>query len=152
MPLTRLIYFSENQTDPAAGSIVRTLSSILSASNRNNKVQGLTGALIFDNQWFLQVLEGERNQVWHSFERIKADERHSGVVVAEVVDADQRVFSNWWMGLAMRNSTTEHLFTPASKDGGGLDPRTMSAAQMLQLMIELSRLGLSRGLAKTQAA
>ena len=145
MPLTRLTYYSHNDIDPAAGSSIRTLNSILSASNRNNKQAGLTGALIFDDMWFLQVLEGEREAVWRTFERIRDDERHDNAVVAELVETEARMFGAWSMGLATRKPATELLFTPFSRDGR-LDPPKMSAAQMLALISGVSRLGLSREL------
>ena len=142
MAATRLIYFSQNHIGPA----VRELSSILNASNRNNKPVGLTGALVFDSQWFLQLLEGEREKVWRTFERISRDERHSDVVVAEVIETDTRVFGNWWMGVASRNSDTEHAFAPFLREGR-FEPAQMTAADMLGLLMSVSRLGLSRELA-----
>ena len=151
MALTRLTYYSQNHIDPAGGSVIRTLNSILSASNRNNREAGLSGALIFDEMWFLQVLEGERETVWRTFERIRNDERHDNAVVAEVVDTDARIFGSWWMGLATRNAKTDHLFSPFSKEGR-LDPMNMSAAQILTLIVGVSRLGLSRELAPSLAA
>ena len=151
MAITRLTYYSQNHIDPGAGSIIRTLNSILGASNRNNQQAGLTGALIFDEQWFLQILEGEREKVWRTFERISSDERHDNAVVAEVVETDARIFGNWWMGLATRNAKSEHLFAPFSK-AGRLDPTSMSAAQMLTLITGVSQLGLSRALAPSLAA
>ena len=145
MSVTRLVYISENQIDPAAGSVVRELSRILSASNRNNKPIGLTGALVFDNLWFLQALEGERSKVWATFERIKGDPRHSDVTLVDVRDAEERVFGNWWMGLAKRDASTEATFRPYLK-GDLLQPRTMSGADILALMVELARVGLAREL------
>lgn len=151
MLLTRLIYFSENQIIPRAGSILPVLSDILSKSNRNNKALGLTGALLFDDQWFLQALEGDRPTVWATYERIREDERHEGVMIAEFAETSERVFGNWWMGLATRYAKTEHIFQSLLA-GGRFDPRAMSARQMMELMVSLSRVGLSRELAVTQAA
>ena len=151
MAVTRLIYYSQNHIDPAAGSMFRALNSILGASNRNNQQAGLTGALIFDDQWFLQILEGDREAVWRTFERIRDDERHDSAIVAEVIEADARIFGNWWMGIATRTAKSEHLFTPFSREGR-FDPTRMSAAQILTLITGVSRLGLSRDLAPPLAA
>lgn len=151
MPLVRLVYFSENQIDPAAGSVIRVLSQILSASNTNNWKSDITGALMFDEQWFIQTLEGERAKVWETFERIREDERHTGVVIAEVVDIEKRIFANWWMGLATRSVKTEAAFAPALHRGK-LDPRLMSAADMLSLMKALSLIGLQRAVAAPEHA
>lgn len=151
MPLMRLVYFSENQLDPAAGPILRSLRDILSTSKRNNEPSGLTGALVFDGMWFLQALEGDRQTVWKTFQRIHDDERHANVVIAEFVEVKSRLFGNWWMGLATRSANSEHIFR-AFLDKGNLNPRVMSAKQMLSLMMALSEVGFSRELNVTQAA
>lgn len=151
MPLVRLTYFSENQIDPAAGSAVRILGQILSTSNRNNQKNSITGALLFDDQWFVQTLEGERPEVWATFDRIREDPRHSDVVIAEVVDLQSRIFANWWMGLATRTAATEHAFAPYLMRGR-LDPRQMTASDMLSLMKALSQAGLHRELVEQQLA
>ena len=139
MVVTRLIYYSQNHVGPT----VRELSSILNASERNNRPLGITGALIFDRQWFLQLLEGEREKVWHTFTRISEDERHSDVVVAEVIETEARVFGSWWMGVAARDDTSEHAFMPFLRDGR-FDPPQMAASDMLLLLKNMSCLGLSR--------
>jgi hypothetical protein len=145
MPLTRLICFSENQLVPGTKSVLATLGDILSKSNRNNKPLDLTGALVFDNQWFVQVLEGERASVWTTFERIRDDERHDNVVIAEFVEIEQRSFATWWMGLATRHAKTEHLFEGLAAQGR-FDPRQMTAAQLLTLTTALAQVGLARQL------
>lgn len=151
MPLIRLTYFSENQIDPAAGSAVRILGQILGASNKYNQKSGITGALVFDDQWFVQSLEGDRSKVWATFDRIRKDPRHSDVVIAEVVDLQSRIFANWWMGLATRTAATEHAFAPYLLRGR-LDPREMTASDMLSLMKALSQIGLHRELVERQPA
>ena len=143
MSLARLIYISENQIDPARGSVVRQLGTILSASNRNNSALGITGALVFDDRWFLQALEGERRAVWATFERIGEDERHAGTHLIELIGVEQRLFGNWWMGVATRTAATEAAFRPYMRDGF-FAPEAMSARQILDLMLSLSRIGLRR--------
>lgn len=149
MPMLRLVYFSQNQIDPARGSVVRVLSQILAASNCNNRLNDITGALVFDEQWFIQALEGERAAVWATFDRLREDERHSDVVVAEAVDLKARMFGNWWMGLATRGAATESAFQPFLRNGR-LDPPAMSATDMLSLMEALARTGLRRELLVSQ--
>ena len=151
MPLTRLVYFSENMLDDAAGSIVGQLAKILSASNRNNKPLNITGALVFDDLWFLQVLEGDRKDVLVTFDRIREDERHGRVTLVEMRDIESRIFGNWWMGLATRNEKTSVAFAPF-KRGGRLQPPLLSAAEILDLTIKVADLGLSREVARSAAA
>jgi hypothetical protein len=146
MSITRLIYYSENQIVRGEVSVLGQLSSILRSANRNNRASGLTGALIFDELWFIQVLEGKREAVWRTFQRICEDERHANVVLVEMREVDERRFGNWWMGFATRDDGTEATFTPYLRNGH-LSPPTMSAGMMLDLMLELAKAGLSRELA-----
>jgi hypothetical protein len=146
MAITRLIYFSENQLNPLDGPVVRQLGNILKTANGHNKAVGLTGALVFDDLWFLQVLEGDRAAVWTTFKRIEADERHSHVVVVEVKDVPGRIFGNWWMGLIQRGKDNEETFSPYLRDGK-LRPSEMTADQILALMTTLANRGLSREMA-----
>jgi hypothetical protein len=143
MPLSRLIYFSENHLDPKNGSVLGQLSGILSASNRNNKRVNITGALVFDDFWFIQVLEGEREVILRTFERLKDDERHLNIALVELTDIDARMFGNWWMGLATRNETTQAAFAPYLRHGK-LHPEEMTGHQLLALVKDVAKLGLNR--------
>lgn len=145
MPLARLIYISENQLDPARGSMVRQLGDILGASNRNNRANDITGALVFDDKWFVQALEGERRAVWRTFERIGEDERHAGTNLIELIAVTDRLFGNWWMGAATRSAATEAAFRPYLRNGL-FSAQDMSARDVLDLMLCLSRVGLNRAM------
>jgi hypothetical protein len=148
MTLTRLIYYSEYQIVRGEISALGQLTSILRSANRNNRAHEITGALIFDDLWFIQVLEGNREEVWRTFQRICQDERHSNVVLVEMREVEERQFANWWMGLATRNDHTEAAFAPYLRNGH-LSPPTMSVDMMLKLMVELAKLGLSRQVAES---
>lgn len=143
MALARLIYVSEPQFDAAAGSTITQLASILSASRRNNEAAGITGALAYDESWFIQVLEGERRAIWQTFARINEDERHAGCVLIEMADVERRMFGNWWMGLATRDAVTAPAFLPYMMNGV-LRADAMSGRDVLALMTALAKLGLNR--------
>lgn len=145
MALSRLVYISENHLDPADGPILGQLAGILATSNRNNRRDDLTGALVFDDGWFLQSLEGEQTQVWTAFERIREDERHAGVRLLEFGPRGSRLFGNWWMGLATRSGATQSAFAPFLRNGM-LQAQTMTADDVIALMVALARLGLNREL------
>ena len=143
MALARLIYVSEPQLDPVNGSTIAQLASILSASRRNNEAANITGALVYDEHWFIQVLEGERPAIWQTFARIGEDERHAACLLVEMVDADRRLFGNWWMGLAARDTVTAPAFLPYMSKGV-LRADAMSGRDVLALMSALAKLGLNR--------
>src|SRR3954469_19699016 len=98
--LSRLIYHSENHLGAADGKMIASLNSIMDASNRNNERDGITGALLFDTLWFVQILEGEREKISATLRRILRDQRHDEVTVMDCRPVDHRQFSKWWMGLA----------------------------------------------------
>ena len=111
MHLVRLIYYSENRLDAVSGqSQLDVLKDILEASQRNNAKRAITGALVFDDLWFYQALEGEREVVWQTFMTILDDPRHGEVVLGECVAIETRLFGQWAMRLARPNALTRPLF------------------------------------------
>ena len=91
--LCRLIYYSR-----VRGGVSRTdLKDILGRSRRNNADVGVTGALCFDNSYFLQVLEGRRLHVNRVFGRILADPRHHELGIVTFAPVVERLFPVWSM-------------------------------------------------------
>jgi len=91
--LHRIIYLSS-----AVGLIgPSVLADILDVCRRNNKADGITGALFFHEGNFIQVLEGPKDRVMACYSRIVQDERHSGCIVLEFGAVDARNFASWDM-------------------------------------------------------
>ena len=82
------------------GDAAAEVASILAASRVNNARDGVTGALLYSDGCFAQVLEGGLSVVQRTFERIQRDARHSNVVVLEARRAEARIFGMWDMALA----------------------------------------------------
>lgn len=76
------------------------LASLLEISVRNNMRDGLSGVLLYQDQSFFQVLEGEKNAVERCYARILGDARHVGVLRLWSQPVDERVFAQWPMGYA----------------------------------------------------
>jgi len=89
----RLVYVSLARPDLSDAEI----ASILDTSVSNNYERFLTGFLVQSHGRFMQVLEGEEAEVRGIYERILADDRHTGVtqIVGERVRG--RAFPNWAM-------------------------------------------------------
>jgi len=145
MFVMRLTYFSRNQIDSSDGSVLRELGTILEASSKNNNASGLTGALVFDERWFLQTLEGERTAVRNTFKRIEADERHSNITIVDARNIHDRIFGSWWLALVQPGSENRESLGAFLRDGN-LKPDEMTSGQILELMIHLSKTGSSRRL------
>ena len=144
--LTRLIYHSENHLGPFDGKMMDDLNSIMEVAVRKNEAANITGALIFDNIWFMQVLEGEREALSATLRRIMADERHDNVTIMDVRPIHERMFANWWMGIAAVQGASEKLLTRHGV-GPRFNPSKMTGEQALLLTVDLAQQGLSRKLA-----
>ena len=97
MNLHRLVYYSRNQI-PAGSDMTAEVESILALSRRNNAAAGITGALMFNAGCFAQVLEGDRDVIEATFERIQQDERHGDVSLLAFDPVAGRAFGDWSMG------------------------------------------------------
>lgn len=84
------------------------LRDILQRSREKNVLLGITGALLFDGERFVQLLEGTREQVLTLAARIRVDDRHTDFEVvyeAEVVSGARR-FRRWLAGYSEPESVT----------------------------------------------
>lgn len=73
------------------------LAAILEKSQRNNAMLDITGALIYHDGNFIQLLEGPEENVLALYEKIKEDQRHSSVTTLIQSPIQQREFSSWSM-------------------------------------------------------
>ncbi len=90
----QLIYTSS--ATPALDDFV--LREIAQTSNYNNQELGITGLLLFHEGSIMQVLEGDEMSVCSLYGKVKQDPRHSGCMILSAREAQQREFSNWFMG------------------------------------------------------
>ncbi|MEO1526967.1 MAG: BLUF domain-containing protein [Planctomycetota bacterium] len=72
--------------------------AILNTARKNNLYLGITGLLVVKGNYFAQVLEGDREPVETLYEKIKRDNRHTGVIKVREDETDQRLFPQWQMG------------------------------------------------------
>ena len=122
--LVRMVYAS-TAVAPVNGEL---LESILKVARNRNEVRDLTGMLVFDHQYFLQVIEGGREAVSLLLGKLFADTRHKDLVVLELDEIPQRSFADWSMEFApaaainktvlLRNGISSH-FNPYSLSKAG---------------------------------
>ena len=94
-PLRQLVYGSAASQPITEDDLVQ----ILRASRRNNHAVGVTGALLYADGNFLQVLEGEPSAVDGVYRRVCEDARHRGVLTLYDARTPERTFPDWSMGL-----------------------------------------------------
>jgi blue light- and temperature-responsive anti-repressor len=98
--LYRLAYFSRNAMPGDIEEMKREVQHVLVSARRNNEAANITGALLFNESCFAQVLEGPLAAIESTFERIQRDPRHSDVTVLELAPVELREFPNWSMAFA----------------------------------------------------
>lgn len=107
----RLLYVSEahlaHSDDDQSHAEVQALNHQFSEANT---AAGLSGALIYIERQFIQVLEGRLEALEHLFERICCDFRHTNVRLIDLVPAEERLFRDWGMAcLAVGESSPINL-------------------------------------------
>lgn len=103
----QLIYSSRFSREGGASS---TLRDIVARSEAQNGRDRITGYLVFDKLHFIQVLEGAREDVERTFNRICQDDRHEAIAVIAKRDIDQRQFPEWSMGGCVRSDELKAIF------------------------------------------
>jgi hypothetical protein len=98
--LHSLAYFSRNRIQGTPAEVEAEIRKILASARRHNACHGVTGALLFSDGCFAQVLEGELDAVEQIFETIQCDPRHSDVTVLHVHEVPDRSFADWSMAFA----------------------------------------------------
>lgn len=117
--LSYLIYFSKSSGLLSEES----LQQILRESREWNVEHGITGMLVYVEGKFLtgdqnnaetilegrfiQVLEGNEADVQEIYEKIRADRRHTGLVVLKKGIMSDRSFTDWAMGFKQINHPDE---------------------------------------------
>ncbi len=94
MTICRLVYMSERNM-----SVSMDVEQIIKTSVKNNSRVGVTGFLMFDGNYFTQILEGSRASVTHTYNRIVGDNRHMNIHLINCTDVNDRLFPQWCMGL-----------------------------------------------------
>lgn len=74
------------------------LDALLEKSRSNNARDGISGILLYRDGDFLQVLEGPRDAVLRTYERIGRDTRHNRIIMLDESPITDRAFGDWSMG------------------------------------------------------
>ncbi len=95
MKLFRIVYVSR-----AAESVADTLMpliDIIGVSDRNNRRDQLTGALLRHGGFFIQAVEGARGDLDRLLTRLRQDRRHADIRILSDRTVEERQFPDWAM-------------------------------------------------------
>lgn len=133
--ILRLTYVSRHSPDNTNIEVTR----ILAQAQRNNERNGITGALVINDDYFLQSIEGARPIINALLRKLVKDDRHFSLQVIECCEVEERFWNKWSM---------KHL-TPSDQDkeyvrkfsaGTVFNPYLMSTHQVLRFIETLSEI------------
>ncbi len=93
--LVRLIYSSTAQPNLSQTDRER----ILQTSIENNHRDGITGLLVYNDSYFMQLLDGPAPAVNHLYTKLVNDERHYDLRLNHYAILQEPRFSDWSMQL-----------------------------------------------------
>ena len=92
-PLVAKTYLSQSKLDWTDEAI----DELLERSKRNNATRRITGAMIYANGYFMQLIEGPQIAVDELYSAIEADPRHEVLSLLHNQEIKDRHFSDWAM-------------------------------------------------------
>ena len=106
------IMYSSQATKPM---MVTGLEEILTDARTGNQARNVTGALVYVDGVFLQIIEGDKEVVHKLMASIASDSRHHSVKVFYEIEVDVRAFGSWSM--AYLSPTAEQMSNWAGLPG-----------------------------------
>ena len=132
--ILRLTYISRYNNHNPNGEVTR----ILAQAQQNNAYNGITGALIFNHNYFLQSIEGARPVINDLLRKLIRDDRHFSLQVIECSEIEERRWDKWSMKyLIPSQDNKEHSLKYSA--GTDFNPYLMSTNQIMMLVDALSK-------------
>ena len=132
----KIVYCSRNEIRGTDSQIIAEVQNILATARKNNAKAGITGALLFNEGLFAQVLEGPLSAIEKIFEAIQRDPRHSDVTVLHSGPAESRDFPAWSMAFtAVSSNSAVASAVPVFREAFANPPK--AAVDVLSMLQEL---------------
>lgn len=119
--LVELSYLSEAISDMSFLGLMRLLESARAFNHQN----GISGILLYDNQQFGQIIEGERASVMKVWKRIQEDKRHHRVELLEIREISERSFPDWLLRFYGGETLTRD-YPALAEMVGGMDKHSLA--------------------------
>lgn len=133
--IVRLTYISRYNDDNPNGEVTR----ILAQAQENNERNGITGALVFNHNYFLQSIEGARPVINELLRKLVEDDRHHALQIIECREVEQRHWNKWSMKYLIPSDENKGLALKFST-GSQFNPYLMNTNQIIMLIETLSEL------------
>ena len=93
----QLLYISRASDNMSDDSLIDLMSTCSSFNKDNN----ITGMLLYINNKFIQVLEGDKNKVNELIDNIRKDSRNNDLYILRQSDVENKEFNDWSMGVKL---------------------------------------------------
>jgi Sensors of blue-light using FAD len=150
MAMIQLTYFSKPVFEKAS-DLMPMVKAVLDVAIPANVSRNITGYLMFDKDWFVQVLEGEEADVTRLYEKISLDRRHKDVQLKSKRKATNRDLAGWSMGAVLKSVETQEVLLKHGI-GSSLNPLNMTHDQIVAVAQDLSRRQRATSQAQQRAA
>jgi Sensors of blue-light using FAD len=114
--------------------------AIMKEARQRNDAMSVTGVLLFNTQYFLQLIEGPKESIEALYPRIEKDRRHQNVECLVKRAITERSWANWSMALVMPTADNQHILKRYSASGI-FSPIDLTAKTASQLLTDLARQG-----------
>jgi Sensors of blue-light using FAD len=129
----RYIYVSK----ATEGVTAQQVADFIGIAQERNRSEELTGALLFLDGFFLQVMEGPVNAAASCMMRIKFDKRHHHIDIREMLDIETRRFPKLWMALSHADDVNRSMLDAFNYEPG-FPADKFSPEKLQRVMVALS--------------
>jgi hypothetical protein len=136
MAVFSLAYRSRSLIQGLTAESLGELTSLLHAARERNTSLNVTGALIFTEGLFAQILEGEQSAVSQIVQSIQKDHRHTEMCILPSEHYEQRRFQKWSMAFVGPTLGARAYYKQFSLKNG-FEWTQASAGALVDLMLDL---------------
>ncbi len=120
--LFRIVYCSRNLIGVSGEDQQREIHRILDKARSKNRDLSVTGALLYNDGFFAQVLEGPLTSIQQVFEKIQRDNRHGDITALESSPIVARDFPDWSMAYVKAGSPAQATVSSETLQHAMRDP------------------------------
>lgn len=112
------------------------LSALLHQARLRNEQDNITGALVYGDGRFMQIIEGDKAALDDLYARLLSDQRHVGLVKLADKEVAERSFADWSMAFRpVSDEEFRDMVGYVAPTQLNLQPTNLSAADALLLQM-----------------
>lgn len=135
MTFHTIVYRSAPVITTSVAGYLTEIDRVLATARRRNAEVSITGAMLFNEDWFVQLLEGEETDVRATFDRIAVDPRHEEVHVLFDSATAERRFPEWSMAFVGDAAAIRKRFANSPLSGPEV---TMRGDELVDYVVALA--------------